>query len=130
MPYTREAVWAPNAPKPNGKYSHVVKSKSGMVYLAGWMGDDPETGKIVSGGIEAQTERVILNIRACLEACGLTFDNIISRRIYIIPMQDYKKVLGVWDKYFEEPYPVSTLIGVTSLAKEDALVEIEVVAEQ
>lgn len=55
MPYTREAVWAPNAPKPNGKYSHVVKSKSGMVYLAGWMGDDPETGKIVSGGIEAQT---------------------------------------------------------------------------
>jgi hypothetical protein len=55
MPYTREAVWAPHAPKPNGKYSHVVKSKSGMVYLAGWMGDDPETGAIVSGGIEAQT---------------------------------------------------------------------------
>lgn len=60
MPYTREAVWAPNAPKPNGKYSHVVKSKSGMVYLAGWMGDDPETGAIVSGGIEAQTVGVRL----------------------------------------------------------------------
>jgi len=55
MPSSRQAVWAPKAPKPNGNYSHVVKAKNGMVYLAGWMGDDPETGKIVSGGIAAQT---------------------------------------------------------------------------
>ncbi|KAK5207319.1 hypothetical protein LTR99_007272 [Exophiala xenobiotica] len=75
-------------------------------------------------------ERAILNIKACLEACGLTFDNILTRRIYIIPMEDFRKVIAIWDKYFDEPYPVSTLIGVTSLAKEGALVEIEVVAEQ
>ncbi|KAI1615671.1 Endoribonuclease L-PSP/chorismate mutase-like protein [Exophiala viscosa] len=130
MPSSRQAVWAPKAPKPNGNYSHVVKAKNGMVYLAGWMGDDPETGKIVSGGIAAQTERAILNIQACLEACGLTLDNILTRRVYIIPMQEYRDVMAVWDRYFESPYPVSTLIGVTSLAKEGALVEIEVVAER
>jgi enamine deaminase RidA (YjgF/YER057c/UK114 family) len=46
-------------------------------------------------------ERAILNIKACLEACGLTFDNILTRRIYIIPMEDFRKVIAVWDKYVQ-----------------------------
>jgi len=60
MPSTRKAVWAPNAPKPNGNYSHAVKSGT-TLYLAGWMGDDPETGDIVPGGIEAQAVSRQLN---------------------------------------------------------------------
>lgn len=50
----RNAIHAPNAPKPNGNYSHVIRSGD-KLYLCGWMGDDPETGEIVEGGIEAQT---------------------------------------------------------------------------
>ncbi|EXJ88159.1 hypothetical protein A1O1_05087 [Capronia coronata CBS 617.96] len=130
MPSSRQAVFAPNAPKANGKYSHAIKSSNGTLYLAGWMGDDPETGEIVPGGIEAQTERAIMNIKACLEAAGSSLDKVMTRRIYIIPMQDFRKSVAVWDRFFEEPYPVSTLIGVTALAKEGALVEFEVVAEQ
>lgn len=59
--YVRRAVWAEKAPRPNGNYSHVVRSR-GLVHEAGWMGDDPATGEIVGGGIEAQT--VILTGRA------------------------------------------------------------------
>lgn len=55
MPSSRQAVQAPNAPKANANYSHAVRSSNGTVYLAGWMGDDPVTGEIVKGGIEAQT---------------------------------------------------------------------------
>ena len=69
MASSRKAIHAPNAPAPNGNYSHVVRA-SGLLFLAGWMGDDPSTGKIVEGGIEAQTKQAIDNIRACLEAAG------------------------------------------------------------
>ena len=54
MPSQRKAIHAPAAPKPNGNYSHVVRSGD-TLHIAGWMGDDPVTGDIVSGGIEAQT---------------------------------------------------------------------------
>ncbi|PIG69612.1 hypothetical protein AARAC_002749 [Aspergillus arachidicola] len=106
MSSSRQAVWAPDAPKPNANYSHAVISKAGTIYLAGWMGDDPATGKIVEGGIEAQTvrreeriERAILNIKACLEAAGSSLDKVLTRRIYIIPLEDFRKVTAVWDRY-------------------------------
>lgn len=54
MSYQRQAVYADKAPKPNGNYSHVVR-QGDTLHIAGWMGDDPETGNIVDGGIEAQT---------------------------------------------------------------------------
>lgn len=52
--YKRQAVHSDKAPKPNGNYSHVIKSGN-ILHVAGWMGDDPATGQIVEGGIEAQT---------------------------------------------------------------------------
>jgi len=51
---TRQAIYAPAAPKPNGNYSHVIRSGD-KLYLCGWMGDDPKTGEIVEGDIGAQT---------------------------------------------------------------------------
>ena len=61
MPSQRQAVHATNAPKPNGNYSHVIR-QGNILHVAGWMGDDPESGKIVPGGIEAQTVCSILPI--------------------------------------------------------------------
>jgi enamine deaminase RidA (YjgF/YER057c/UK114 family) len=53
MAPSRKAIWVSSAPKPNGNYSHVVR-ESNTLHVAGWMGDDPATGKIVEGGIKAQ----------------------------------------------------------------------------
>ncbi|GKZ35063.1 hypothetical protein AbraIFM66950_005503 [Aspergillus brasiliensis] len=58
MPSSRQAVHASGAPRPNANYSHAIRASNGTLYLAGWMGDDPQTGKIVSGGIEEQTRSV------------------------------------------------------------------------
>ncbi|KAF7845807.1 hypothetical protein BT93_L0563 [Corymbia citriodora subsp. variegata] len=128
MPSQRVAVHALEAPKPNGNYSHVIRSGN-ILHVAGWMGDDPKTGKIVEGGIEAQTEQSIKNIRACLEAAGSSLDKVLQRRIYIIDMKQFRAVDAVWAKWFKEPYPVSTCVQISALAKEGALVELEVVAE-
>ncbi|KAI9714509.1 MAG: hypothetical protein M1820_000470 [Bogoriella megaspora] len=124
----KNAIFASKAPKPNGNYSHVVRAGN-MLHVAGWMGDDPETGKIVDGGIGAQTKQAIRNIQACLEAAGSNLDKVVRRRIYIIDMKNFREVDGVWAGYFSEPYPVSTCVQIGALAKEGALVELEVEAE-
>lgn len=106
MPSTRVAVHAPGAPKPNGNYSHCIRDGN-TLHICGFMGDDPETGKIVEGGVEAQTERAILNIRAVLEAAGSSLDKVVRRRIFIIDMNQFRLVDEIWGRYFEEPFPVS-----------------------
>lgn len=93
------------------------------------MGDDPSTGDIVSGGITPQTHRAIQNIKACLEAANSSLDKVVRRRIYIMNMKDFREVDRIWAEYFDEPYPVSTCVQVSGLAKDGALVELEVVAE-
>ena len=125
---TRNAIHSPNAPKPNGNYSHAVRSSQSTLHVCGFMGDDPTTGK-VSGDIAEQTERAILNIKAVLEASGSSLDKVVRRRIYIVDMTQFRVVDKIWGQYFKEPFPVSTCVGVTALAKEGALVELEVVAE-
>ncbi|KAH0367400.1 hypothetical protein KCU65_g4755, partial [Aureobasidium melanogenum] len=128
MPSQRQAVHASSAPKPNGNYSHVVR-EGNTLHVAGWMGDDPTTGTIVSGGITPQTHQAIKNIKACLEAANSSLDKVVRRRIYIMNMKDFREVDKIWAEYFDEPYPVSTCVQVSGLAKEGALVELEVVAE-
>lgn len=78
---------------------------------------------------ESTHKQAILNIKACLEAAGSSLDMVVRRRIYIIDMKQFRQVDRIWAEYLEEPFPVSTCVGVTALAKEGALVEIEVVAE-
>ncbi|KAF2095852.1 endoribonuclease L-PSP [Rhizodiscina lignyota] len=124
----RQAVFADKAPKPNGNYSHVVRSGD-KLFVCGFMGDDPVTGKIVEGGVEAQTRQAIENIKACVEAAGSSLDKVLSRRLYMTERAEFRTVDAIWASYMKEPYPVSTLIGVTWLAKEGAVIEIEVVAE-
>ena len=87
------------------------------------------TGAIVSSDIEAQTERAILNIQAVLEAAGSALDQVVSRKIYLLDMQEFRKMDAVWTRHFKEPYPVSTCVQIAGLAKEGARIELEVIAE-
>lgn len=122
---TQAALTTTSAPKPNGNYSHVIRTSS-TLQLCGWMGDDSSTGQIVSGGIEAQTVQMMKNIQACLEAAGSSLDKVTRRRIYMIDMSEFRIVDRIWGEWVKEPFPVSTCVGVTALAKEGARVEIEV----
>ncbi|THX90444.1 hypothetical protein D6D05_00477 [Aureobasidium pullulans] len=80
-------------------------------------------------GNYSHVHRAILNIKACLLAANSSLDKIVRRRIYLMKMSDFRKVDEIWAEYFEEPYPVSTCVQVSGLAKEGALVELEVVAQ-
>lgn len=88
MPSSCQAV---HVTEPNGNYSHAVRSGN-MLYIAGWMGDDPATGQIPSQDIEGQTEQATLNIKAVLDAAGLSLDTVVSRKIYIIDMKEFRKL--------------------------------------
>ena len=86
------------------------------------MGGNLSKSAIVSSSIEAQIERAILNIKAVVEAAGSSLDRIISRRICITDLGEFRKVYAVWAQCFEEPYPVSTRVHIAGLAKEEARV--------
>lgn len=73
--------------------------------------------------------QAINNIRACLEAAGSNLDKVVRRRIYIIDMREFRKVDRIWGEQLNEPFPVSTCVQIGGLAKEGALVELEVDAE-
>ncbi|CAK4032905.1 Hypothetical predicted protein [Lecanosticta acicola] len=121
----------PGAPLPNhNAYSLVVRSSGETIHIAGWMGDDPETGKIVEGGVEAQADQAMRNIRTCLLAADSSMDKIVRRRLYFLDIKkDLKTVMDVWNRYVPKPGPVSTAMQISGLAKEGAFVEIEVDAE-
>ena len=119
-------------PVPDGYYSHVVRTAS-TIHVCGWQGDSPATGGIVPGGLAAQAEQAMANIKACLEYAGSSLDQIVRRRTYMVNMKDveeFRVVDEIWKKWVgsERPFPVSTLIGVTSLADPQAVIEIEVEA--
>ncbi|GAB1739813.1 hypothetical protein NU219Hw_g4748t1 [Hortaea werneckii] len=116
------------APKPNGNYSHVLKA-GGLLHICGWMGDVPETGEIIEGGVEAQTDQAMKNISSCLKAAGSEPSKIVRRRIYTLDMAYLPTIQEVTKRYLSEPWPVSTAVQVSGLAKKGALVEIEVIAE-
>ncbi|KAK5112878.1 hypothetical protein LTR85_011105 [Meristemomyces frigidus] len=134
-----EAIFSDQAPKPNGNYSHVIRA-GGLLHVCGWMGDVPETGQIIEGGVEAQTpqlqrvltvhqEQAMCNISACLKAAGSSPDKVVRRRIYTLDMAYLPTIQEATKRYLSEPWPVSTAVQISGLAKKGALVEIEVIAE-
>ncbi|KAF9692890.1 hypothetical protein EKO04_009294 [Ascochyta lentis] len=128
MPFQRNAINSDKVSKHEAKSSHVIRA-GGLLHVTGWMGDVPETGKIIEGGIEAQADQTFKNIAACLEAAGSSMDKVVNRRLYVINIKDLPAIQKVTTRYFEEPYPCSTAVQISGLAKPGALLEIEVVAE-
>lgn len=98
----------------------------GVVYLSGSVPLDPETGEFVDGGIAAETEQVMENIGAVLEAAGSSFDDVIKATVFITDRDDFGDFNEVYRRYFDEPYPARSAV-VTDLVV-DISVEVEVVA--
>jgi 2-iminobutanoate/2-iminopropanoate deaminase len=108
---------------PVGPFSAGIQA-GGLVFLSGQVGIDPATGKLAAGEIEAQTEQVFANLKAVLEACGRTFDDAVRVGVYLTDMSHFARMNAVYAKYFKEPYPARTTIGVAALPL-GAMVEID-----
>ncbi|MEM7522737.1 MAG: RidA family protein [Pseudomonadota bacterium] len=115
-------------PKPVGPFSHAVRA-NGFLFVTGQMPtapDDPST--VVPGGIEAQTEQVMENLKLVLEGLDSGFDRVVFARVYLVNFQDFDAMNAVYRRYFvPDKLPGRTCIGVTGLAV-GALVEVDLIA--
>ena len=125
---TKQTVSTPKAPGAIGPYSQAVIS-NGLVYCSGQIALDPETGKVFTGDVAEQTERVMNNLGAVLEAAGSSFAQAVRCTIYLSDMEYFGRVNEVYGKYFEgtDP-PARATVAVRTLPKH-VDVEIDCIAE-
>ena len=115
-----------DAPEAIGPYSQGVKLGN-MIYTAGQIGIDPVTGRIESSTPEGQTEQVLKNLKAIIDAGGGNMSTVIKTTVYVKNLKDYKKINEVYATFFEKEYPARSCVEVAKLPK-NALVEIEAIA--
>jgi len=121
-----EVVQTDKAAAPIGPYNQAIKA-NGFVFVAGEKGIDPKTGKIVSGGIAAETRQTLENIKNILEAAGSSFDRAVQSCVYMTDLSEFGAMNQVYAEYFKVNAPGRTTVGVTSLPA-GAHVEITVTA--
>jgi 2-iminobutanoate/2-iminopropanoate deaminase len=122
----KKEVETADAPKAIGAYSQAIIADD-FVFLAGQIGIEPKSGKLVAGGIEAETEQVLKNIEAVLKAGKSDFDNVVKTTIFLADINDFAKVNEIYSKYFKAPFPARSTVQVAKLPR-DARIEIEVTA--
>jgi 2-iminobutanoate/2-iminopropanoate deaminase len=119
-------VATPNAPRAIGPYSQATRA-GGLLFTAGQVGFDPSTGELVDGGIAEQTERVLLNIRAILQASGLDMANVIKTTVFLVDMADFAAMNSAYARAFGDHRPARSTVAVAALPR-GARVEIEAIA--
>jgi len=124
---SKTAISSPELSPPVGPFSQAVRM-DGFIYLSGQVGQDPATGEVVEGGIEAETERVFQNLAALLKAAGRGFDDVVRAGVYLTNMGDFAAMNAIYARHFTRPYPSRTTIGVAELPL-GARVEIDLVVK-
>ena len=122
----KKIISTSDAPAAIGPYSQGARLGS-TIYLSGQIPLDPKSGQIVTGGINAQTKRVMENIAAILRAEGLTFENVAKTTIFLADLGDFQTVNEIYGSYFNQAPPARSTVQVAALPK-GARVEIEVIA--
>jgi 2-iminobutanoate/2-iminopropanoate deaminase len=121
-----QVIKTDKAGAPVGPYSQGIKA-GGFVFVAGEKGMDPATGKIVPGGIEAETRRTLENVKAILEAAGSRMDLAVQTFVFLTDLNDFSKMNAIYAEYFTKNPPGRTTVEVTKLPA-GAHVEITVTA--
>jgi len=122
----RQRIQTENAPAAIGPYSQAIKA-GGLVFASGQIPTDPETGEFVAGGIAEQTERVLKNLAAVLEAAGSGLDQVVKTTVFLADMQEFSGMNEVYATFFSEPPPARATVAAAGLPR-GARVEIEAVA--
>lgn len=123
----KRIITTPNAPAPIGPYNQAVL-KGDTLYTSGQIALDPETMELVLESIEAETTRVMQNMKAVLEAAGMTFENVVKSTIFIMNMNDFSRINSIYGSYFDEKTaPARETVQVAGLPK-GVNVEISMIA--
>ena len=124
----KKVIATDQAPKAIGPYSQAILV-DGTLYLAGQIALDPSSGKLVEGGIEVQTHRVMQNLNAVLDAAGYRFDDVVQTQVFLSNLNHYKAMNSVYATYFDESPPARAVVEAARIPR-DALVEIMMVAQR
>jgi len=126
----KQIIFTENAPAPIGPYSQAVLINERTLYTSGQIALDPKTGELITSSIEVETKQVMENMKAVLEAAGMTFENVVKTTIFISDMNDFAKINGVYGAYFnEKTAPARETVQVACLPK-NVNVEVSMIAEK
>lgn len=121
-----EVIQTPHAPAAIGPYSQAVRVGA-WVLLSGQIALDPETGRLVDGGVESQTARVFENARAVLRAAGADLAHVVRATLYLKDLVDFETVNRVYARFFPSSPPARSTVQVAALPR-GAAIEIELTA--
>ncbi|MBK8791872.1 MAG: RidA family protein [Holophaga sp.] len=122
-----KTIATPKAPAAIGPYSQ-AKIVGNLLFTAGQIPLIPETMEMVTGSIEAQTERVLANLDAVLEAAGTTWDRVAKTTVFLADLADFAAFNAVYEKHLGQAKPARSTVQVAALPRA-AKVEIELIAE-
>ena len=120
----KQVIRTDAAPKPGGPYSQGILAEK-FLFVAGQVGTDPKTGKLVEG-IAAQTKQVLENIKAIAEAAGTSLDNVVRVGVYLRDINDFGEMNKVYQTYFSQNQPARSTIQAALAGQ--FLVEIDCIA--
>ena len=127
----RSQISNPNLPAPmrGGAYSSGVEAPAGRtIYVSGQVSLDAEGNVVGEGDVKLQTETVLEHVKTVVEEAGGGMEDIVKVTVFITDMGLYDEIHEVRRRYFEEPYPASSMVEVSALIDPRLLVEVEAVA--
>jgi len=119
-------VSAPTAPRPRGPYSQAIRAGE-LLFVAGQVPINPETGHLVEGDIRTQTRQVLVNLGAILQAAGGSYANVVRTTVFLSDLNDLAAMNEVYGTFFEAPSPARSTVQVARLPG-DVRIEIDAIA--
>lgn len=113
---SKSIIFSEKAPAPIGPYSQAIKAGN-TLYVSGQIPINAENGKLVSDDIASETDQVMKNIRAILNAAGMDFGNVVKCSIFVTDMRDFSIVNAAYEKYFDNEPPSRETVEVAALPK-------------
>jgi 2-iminobutanoate/2-iminopropanoate deaminase len=121
----KEVISTDLGPKAIGPYSQAIRA-GGFVFLSGQIALDPATQQVVTGDVAAQTERVLENVKAILEAAGSSLDKVVRTTVFLVDMNEFAAMNNVYSRYFPAAAPARSTVQAARLPR-DVRVEIDVI---
>lgn len=122
----KQVIQTNNAPQAIGPYSQAIMA-NGTLYVSGQIPVVPATGAIVSDKVEDQARQVMENVKAVVEAAGLTLEDVVKTSVFIKNMDDFGTINAIYSEYFKTDCPARACVEVARLPK-DVLLEMETIA--
>ena len=122
----KQIVVTEKAPKAIGPYSVGTRFEN-LVFTAGQLGIDPQSGKMVPGGVEAETRQALTNLKSVLEAAGSSLENVLKTTVFLHDINDFARMNAIYAEFFTTNFPARSAVQVAALPAGGA-VEIEAVA--